>query len=302
MTLHKIECFLVAAETMNFTKAAEKLYITQPVLSRQISSMEQELGFSLFTRNKKLSLTEAGEVLAKDFSSLYDEYQKAVKKAAIISHTSPIVVRIGIYDGQSIIHDPRIMILKQFQKEHSNIIKFVYSKNSILKSSQMLKEGTLDLVLGCSYDYSNDNALGTLDVCYARSYIVISKNHPLASIENPTLKDFQNERFLVPREEESPKCIRDLTACFKRNGLDPPVFTPVSDVGTRSLWLMAGEGVMVETCLLSLYGNDSFRFIDIPEIRSIPLSFIWKKGDNETIEIFIRFLKNNPNIVQEPES
>ena len=65
MNFSQIKCFLAAADCLSFTKAAERLYLSQPVLSRQIASMEDELGIELFIREKKsIRLTPAGEVMA----------------------------------------------------------------------------------------------------------------------------------------------------------------------------------------------------------------------------------------------
>ncbi len=58
------KCFIEAAELLNFTAAAERLYISQPALSRNISALEEELGVMLFLRrNNVLSLTPGGEIL-----------------------------------------------------------------------------------------------------------------------------------------------------------------------------------------------------------------------------------------------
>ena len=66
MNFSQIKCFLAAAECLSFTRAADRLYLSQPVLSRQIASMEDELGIELFIREKKsIRLTPAGEVLAE---------------------------------------------------------------------------------------------------------------------------------------------------------------------------------------------------------------------------------------------
>ena len=74
MNFSQIKCFLAAADCLSFTKAAERLYLSQPVLSRQIASMEDELGIELFIREKKsIRLTPAGEVMAEGLAQLADE-------------------------------------------------------------------------------------------------------------------------------------------------------------------------------------------------------------------------------------
>ena len=65
MTIHQIECFLEAARTLNFTEAANHLYISQQGLSRQIASLEKELELRLFDRTTRdVRLTRSGELLS----------------------------------------------------------------------------------------------------------------------------------------------------------------------------------------------------------------------------------------------
>ncbi len=77
MNFSQIKCFLAAAEYRSFTRAADRLYLSQPVLSRQIASMEDELGIELFIREKKsIRLTHAGEVFAEGLTKLAREYTR----------------------------------------------------------------------------------------------------------------------------------------------------------------------------------------------------------------------------------
>jgi len=73
MEIRHLKYFMVLAEELNFTRAAEKLFIAQPPLSRQIRELEQELNATLFNRNnKKVELTEAGKFYAKEIRQLLD--------------------------------------------------------------------------------------------------------------------------------------------------------------------------------------------------------------------------------------
>ena len=79
MELRHFKYFLVVAEELNFTKAAQRLFISQPPLSRQIKDLEQEIGAQLFIRNnKKVVLTEAGKFLQKETSTLEQKSLRAL--------------------------------------------------------------------------------------------------------------------------------------------------------------------------------------------------------------------------------
>lgn len=75
MTIHQIECFLEAARTLNFTEAANHLYISQQGLSRQIASLEKELELRLFDRTTRdVRLTRSGELLLWRWKDIPKEY------------------------------------------------------------------------------------------------------------------------------------------------------------------------------------------------------------------------------------
>lgn len=81
MTIFQIECFLNVAKYLNFTEAANHLFIAQSSLSRNISNLETELGIQLFSRTKKyVRLTPGGAVLYQELSVLLDQGRKPLKK------------------------------------------------------------------------------------------------------------------------------------------------------------------------------------------------------------------------------
>ena len=77
INFQQMEYFLSVAEKLNFTEAAKSLYISQPSLSKQISLLEEELGFALFIRNKRsVRLTPAGEVLNRKWKLLLTDLER----------------------------------------------------------------------------------------------------------------------------------------------------------------------------------------------------------------------------------
>ena len=76
MELRHLRYFQALAETLNFTRAAERLHIAQPPLSRQIQQLEDELGVTLLERGRPLRLTEAGRFFHEHSSALLEQLGK----------------------------------------------------------------------------------------------------------------------------------------------------------------------------------------------------------------------------------
>ncbi len=88
--LRHLKYFLAVSEELNFTKAAKKLYISQPPLSRQIKELEQTLDARLFDRNnKRVVLTDAGKYFKKEVEVILQELEKIkITTHKIATHTS----------------------------------------------------------------------------------------------------------------------------------------------------------------------------------------------------------------------
>ena len=89
MDFQKIESFLALAETLSFTKASNTVFKSQSVLSRQIVSMEEELGIQLFTRTKRrVELTPAGKALVPGLKKVMELYDSVIEEATSCPYIS----------------------------------------------------------------------------------------------------------------------------------------------------------------------------------------------------------------------
>ena len=101
MTSLQILYFLTAADCMSFSQTSEKLYVSQPAVSRQIKLLEHELGCQLFDRSRKNSirLTPAGIVFQDAFSQIQTIYSRAAESVQSLSSHCPIQLKVGVGSG-----------------------------------------------------------------------------------------------------------------------------------------------------------------------------------------------------------
>ena len=94
--LQNYHYFLVLSETLNISKAAEKLYISHQCLSRYLKNLEDECGLTLFERKPKLTLTYAGQILQESLREIQRVEQNAVKALSELKTGETGLVRLGI--------------------------------------------------------------------------------------------------------------------------------------------------------------------------------------------------------------
>lgn len=124
MTIQDITCFLKLAETLNYTKTASALYISQPAVSRHINSLEQEIGGALFDRSvrRSVQLTEIGRILYKGLKQCEDIYQQTIHTVKL--HTEQAMVLVNLMRGTTF---PASFIpaTTRFMAEHPSFRHFV---------------------------------------------------------------------------------------------------------------------------------------------------------------------------------
>ena len=136
--------FLLVAEELNITRAAERLYISQQSLSNHISNMERELDVKLFTRSPKLSLTYAGDLLVETATQILDLHSQYLAKVGDINRHYMGVLRLGISHTCGLALLPEI--LPQFQAEFPMVEFSLYEGNSTHLEDE-LAHGRVDLIV-----------------------------------------------------------------------------------------------------------------------------------------------------------
>lgn len=168
MNLNNLYYFIIVAEEMSFTKAANRLYISQQAVSSHIKSLETELGVSLFDRKPILSLTPVGESFYKmaiDIMNLQQDFLKTV------STPFTVAIRLGLSYGRSKLFGPGLLAL--LKKEHPNISLSIVEKPSTVFLEQSILTDELDFFFGISPIRSPD--ITSIEISSEPMYLIFSK-------------------------------------------------------------------------------------------------------------------------------
>lgn len=174
MNLTNLEYFLVAAEELNFTKAAKRLYISQQALSNHIAKLEEYYGVSLFDRGTPLTLTSAGRVLCDSATQVLDTMDDCGRKLQDIKDFRSGRLAVGIPVTRATIMLPSLCSAfhQIFPRLHLEILE--YSTTDQMEKA--LRDGEMDLAIG----YTPEDIANIVSVpLYMERYILLAPNQLL---------------------------------------------------------------------------------------------------------------------------
>ena len=235
-SMTQIKYYIEVAKCLSFSKAAQHLYITQPTLSRQMTTLEEELNMQLFIRSKKgLKLTPAGIVLYKEFEQLAEQYAESVKKAEQASRGYSDILYVGLVNGMFI--DELISEMIQYFKEKHPNIQIYLMRCTYAEVLAKLASDELDLIVSFDYHLMNQKNIKTKPLISYYPAWLVPKSNPLAKKDEITFKDMVNEDILVVQDQGWQDGHDNIIEFCKRYGGFYPNFFYVKDMDNLLMWL-----------------------------------------------------------------
>lgn len=193
MSLTDLRVFCAVAESLSVTQAANRLYRTQPAISRQIAELEKDLGVALFLRRGGgLELTPAGEELHARARALLDDAGELAKRAQQLATGAASVLRIGAMSSalQSLI--PGLVLA--FGRERPDVSVRIVDADAP-ELSHLLETGQLDLAF--TRDYLTSGVLSSVRLFPMHLVAVVPASHRLASRKRLEVQDLEREPLLL---------------------------------------------------------------------------------------------------------
>lgn len=234
--IDQIKYYVETASCLSFRKAAEHLYITQPTLSRQMRSLEEEYNLQLFLRSKKgLKLTPAGTVLYEEFKKLLTQYQESVGKAKQAGEGYSDALYIGLVSGMFI--DELIAeSIRYFQKTHPNI-RLSFSRCLIQELMAEMQLEKLDAIIAFDHQLQGWQERQRVESIPCRPAWLIPKCNPLSQKEKIYFKDMASQELLLTSEPGyQPGRDYIIECCKKYGGFYPNIFY-VRNIENILMWL-----------------------------------------------------------------
>lgn len=198
MNSQQLQCFIYVAERLNFTKAAEALFLSVPTVTHHIKSLEEELGTTLFYRNSRVvKLTEQGEKFYYNAKDIFMRMEDARNQFHNYAKEESVLFRIGCMSENEL--KKLEIVLKQMKEIYSHIrpkiiVRDFYELKNLYENQQ------LEVIIG-SYGISEQGSFKK--ICTYDSRAVMLESHPLARNKKLTFNQIANENLITL----PPKCV-----------------------------------------------------------------------------------------------
>jgi LysR family transcriptional regulator, benzoate and cis,cis-muconate-responsive activator of ben and cat genes len=266
MELRHLRYFVAVAEERNFTRAAERLHIAQPPLSRQIQQLEETLGVQLFERNSRpLKLTETGKFF----------YSHAVQLLAQTAELESMTRRVGNIERSlsvgfvgSTLYGMLPKIIRRFRDQNTTV-ELSLHEMSTMDQIRALKDGRIDV--GFGRIRHEDANIRRVILREEQLIVALPLGHPL-SLAKPvlSLRDLINETLIIFPKAPRPSYADQVLSAFQDRALAPRKTYEVRELQIALGLVAAGEGIsVVPSSVYGLKRDDvSYKELDDPTLVS----------------------------------
>ncbi len=238
MTLNQLQYFYQAAKTQHFNHAAEDLRISQPSLSRAISSLENELGVMLFERvGRNVILTKAGQIFLEYTEKILDDISIAERKMHQIACRGGEIT-VAYVSPLSTGFIPQVV--RTFMKQEENTeITFHFFQGITSQNIAGLKSGKYDIIFGTKD--SSEMSIRFIPLMKQEMVVILPQNHPLAKLPYIDASLF-NEHPVLTYDHTS-GLGRDSQNFFRRYNLHPSIICESPDENGIASLVKEGFGI-----------------------------------------------------------
>jgi len=272
MEIRHLRYFVAVAEELHFGRAARRLHIQQPPLSRQIQDLETELGFPLFERSRRrVELTPAGTALLNRARQVFDALDVAIHDARSASEGESGRLVVGY--PSSLAYSGLTELLRAFRTRFPSV---EISLRELPPADQIdgLKAGSLDV--GFVRSSLDDPTLTAELVRREALMVVLPDDHPLASQRSIPLKALAREPFVMFPRARGPAFFDQLMALCSRAGFTPRIVQEAAQLDLVSL-VAAGFGVSIMPSSMRNFRRPGLAFRAITGSPQVELLIVWRQ-------------------------
>ena len=284
MTTKQIDCCIELAHTLNFSRAAENLFVSQPTLTYQIKLLEEEVGFSIFERSGKgAALTPAGAQFVSFLAGMREDLKRAVEQGQNFSATYRDSISIGLMVRQAVFFLPEAIRLFAETNGDVQITPVFRYENGV---ESFLRNET-DILFALKEQTKQIPGITVHELFESRVYLIAGRDDPLAGKNSIREEDLYGRTLMVGGG--SPPALKAVQHRLINSGKIRYFNSPDHDTTLTNV--AAGRGV----CLAPGFLNDhsgQFAWIPYDCEESFSCVLCTHKADKrQSVSSFIDILK-----------
>ena len=267
MEITQLESFLAVARELHFARAAEKLGISQPQLSRRICNLEKDLGTDLFYRGNKwhVALTQAGKLLLPEAELILRKIGQMTQGVRAAGEGSAGTLSIGTISSL-LGHRPFLQTLQEMHFRYP-ALKLEITDSGTNELPGLLKTGKCDMIfLRAPGMADTDTPVVTETVFSDHPVIALPRKHKLAGKKRLFLKELAGEEFVLISSQKASSYRSFITRiCRERGGFEPEVGYEVSSSYSALHLAASGLGAtIISSAYCGLFGGE-LAYIEIAD-------------------------------------
>ncbi|WP_339294881.1 LysR family transcriptional regulator [Paenibacillus sp. FSL W7-1279] len=292
MNISQLETLITISKTMSFRKAGELLNLTQPAVSAQIKSLEEEFKTVLVDRSQPVTLTDRGQVFVDHAEQILGIVDELKQRLSDLDQTPQGHIQLGTTTSIAIQILPRV--LSYFQDQFPHIKTTIQS----MASSQIyhsVENGLIDIGIG--YLIERNPNLSTSILYYDTFELVVSPQHPLAKLSTASMDVLGGiPLILLTRDTVGRRFADDV---MKKHGIEPQVVMELSSSEEikRMVEINLGAAIISKQSVTTELRNGTLQIVPLSELEvSHPVGVIYKSGRyvSSAMRQFLSDLKGMP--------
>lgn len=291
MELRHLRYFVTVAEEMHFGRAAKRLNMAQPPLSKQIQQLERELDVLLFHRIKRrIELTDAGKVLVEKANQILSQVDKACQLTRQVYRGEAGQLIIGFTGSTMYNLQP---ILQSYRAKFPSV-DVVLRRLGTSDQVQALHEGLIHV--GLLITPIESKLLNVLPIMKQRFVAALPKSHPLATKTTPLqVQELENESFIMTPRRAGPVYYDTMVSICQQAGFVPQITLEAHELETIVSFISAGMGVSLIPRLFQTLQVEGVLYKELQDVdTTLETSIAWRTDETtHTVDIFVNLIKNS---------
>jgi len=274
MNLNQLETLITISKTMSFRKAGEVLNLTQPAVSAQIKSLEDEFKTVLIDRNQPVTLTDSGRVFLEHAEMILQTVEDLKQRLADLNSTPQGHIHLGTTTSIAIQILPRV--LSYFQNQFPLIKTTIHSMTSS-QIMQSVESGAIDI--GITYLFEKHPALESSVLYYDTFELVVSPEHPLSRYRHVPIEKLHDTPLIMLSPETAGR--RFVDQIFKQLYITPQIVMELSssEEVKRMVELNLGAAIISKLSIANELRLGTLQMVKVNELElSHPVGVVYKSG------------------------